>query len=190
MKSIRICNENKPELVCSYCKRDEKYYKEKYDEILSLFEMFVNSKRINKADIIHSKQAILDIITRIDKRNEYFQYFHRIKTINEFKNTALLIYWINKLHPFMCVESNNLDEDSLNVYANINEKFSIFLLMGIIMKHNPQFLGSSDERPGYLGKFIDEIEYSLRFRDISKESLILLLEPLYLNSLIVNNADC
>lgn len=188
----------KEEIHCRYKKLDKDYYIKTIKDITELFYSFINKKNHKKDDFIINIVALMDIITRMDKRDEYFQYFHGSE-INEFKHTALLVYWINKLRPFMCKSDclqTYYDEQSsdgtvcLNGFNDyINEKFSMFLILGIIKKFAPKYLGVESNRPEYINKFINEMEYSLRFRDISKEALILMLEPFYLSGIASENGN-
>ncbi len=112
--------------------------------------------------------ALKDIIVRVHKRKYYFQVFHDEMITSEYKETALYCYWILKLRPFWidaCQESAE----------RINEKFALHLYISLLKKYNGDF----SEKDGINKLHIRELLYSFRFRDITKEAMILMLEPYY-----------
>ena len=87
---------------------------------------------------------------------------------SEYKETALYCYWFLKLHPLWIDPSNESSE-------RINEKFALHLYISLLKKYNEDF----SEEDGINKLHIRELLYSFRFRDITKESMILMLEPYY-----------
>lgn len=87
---------------------------------------------------------------------------------SEYKETALYCYWFLKLRPFW-VDASNEDAE------RINEKFALHLYVSLLKKYNEDF----SEGDGINRLHIRELLYSFRFRDITKESMILMLEPYY-----------
>ena len=85
---------------------------------------------------------------------------------SEYKEMALYCCWILKLRPFWIDESNRSSE-------RINEKFALHLYVSLLKKYNEDF----SEEDGRNRLHIRELLYSFRFRDITKESMILMLEP-------------
>ena len=85
---------------------------------------------------------------------------------SEYKETALYCCWILKLRPFWIDESSRSSE-------RINEKFALHLYVSLLKKYNEDF----SEEDGRNRLHIRELLYSFRFRDITKESMILMLEP-------------
>lgn len=112
--------------------------------------------------------ALRDIIVRVHKRKHYFQVFHNEMIISEYKETALYCYWFLKLRPFWIDAHNESAE-------RINEKFALHLYISLLKKYNEDF----SEKDGFNKLHIRELLYSFRFRDITKESMILMLEPYY-----------
>lgn len=119
-------------------------------------------------DVCTNIQAIRDIIVRVHKRKHYFKVFHNQMITSEYKETALYCYWILKLRPFWINPANASAE-------RINEKFVLHLYVSLLKKYNEDF----SEEDGIDKMHIRELLYSFRYRDITKESMILMLEPYY-----------
>lgn len=112
--------------------------------------------------------ALRDIIVRVHKRKYYFQAFHNEMITSEYKETALYCYWFLKLRPLWV-------DPSIDSSERINEKFALHLYVSLLKKYNEDF----SEEDGINKLHIRELLYSFRFRDITKESMILMLEPYY-----------
>ncbi len=112
--------------------------------------------------------TLRDIIVRVHKRKHYFKVFHNEMITSEYKETALYCYWFLKLRP-LWIEPANKSSD------RINEKFALHLYISLLKKYNEGF----SESDGINRLHIRELLYSFRFRDITKESMILMLEPYY-----------
>lgn len=115
-----------------------------------------------------NKETLKDIIVRVHKRKHYFKVFHNKMITSEYKETALYCYWFLKLRP-LWVDSDNKGAE------RINEKFALHLYVSLLKKYNEDF----SEKDGINKLHIKELLYSFRFRDITKESMILMLEPYY-----------
>lgn len=143
---------------------------------------FVEIYNLDKDKLVTNPATLHDIITRVDMREDYFIYFHNGTKINEFKRISLLAFWINKLRPFTYIEK---DKEKIATASKINERFATFLIMGTVTRFSPNALQSP-----YIKAMIKELTYALRFRDISKEGLMMVLEPLHLLVLRDRGADC
>ncbi len=121
--------------------------------------------------------ALKDIIVRVHKRKHYFKVFHNEMNISEYKETALYCYWVLKLRPFWIDPAYKSSE-------RINEKFALHLYVSLLKKYNEDF----SQEDGINRMHIRELLYSFRFRDITKESMILMLEPYYYEYLKKNDA--
>lgn len=165
---------------CKYTKPDNEFYKKQQAEIYTEWERFTQSFNIDTSKVFIDFEALNEIITRIDKRKEYFLYYHGRTKINEFKEAALLVYWINKLRPFTyMVQSPEA--------SHVNERFAVFLLLGVCVRFDEYGILKTDE---FLNKYIQEIKYSLRYRDLSKEALFLQLEQINVFLLQHSKPDC
>ena len=112
--------------------------------------------------------TLRDIIVRVHKRKHYFKVFHNEMITSEYKETALYCYWFLKLRP-LWIDPANKSSDRMN------EKFALHLYISLLKKYNEGF----SESNGINRLHIRELLYSFRFRDITKDSMILMLEPYY-----------
>lgn len=126
------------------------------------------SKVYSYNDVKTNMNTIEDMIVRVHKRKHYFKVFHNEMITSEYKETALYCYWILKLRPLWIDSDNEKSE-------RINEKFALHLYISLLKKYNEDF----SEEDGINKLHIRELLYSFRFRDITKESMILMLEPYY-----------
>ena len=113
-------------------------------------------------------KTLKDIIVRVHKRKHYFKIFHKEMITSEYKETALYCYWYLKLRP-LWIEPDNVSSE------RINEKFALYLYISLLKKYNEDF----SLKDGINISHIRELLYSFRFRDFTKESMILMLEPYY-----------
>jgi hypothetical protein len=109
---------------------------------------------------------MFQILEQIEKRRVYFHIFNEYD-MGELDESVLMSFWIVKLQPFFTV-NNNIPSNELNA------KIAIFLLNKTL-----SFVATKTEKQNRItGKVVQDLYYSFRFRDISKESLILLAESL------------
>ena len=118
---------------------------------------------INTTEIIYSEAMLIEIFERIEKRRIYFHVFYKGCEMGELNEGALFCFWIAKLHPFYHpkVETNEL-----------NAKIAICLFTNAIYFYSER---TKQERR-IPSDFINDLYYSLLYRDISKESLMVLAE--------------
>lgn len=139
-------------------------------------ESFVSSNGYDASLLCLNQSAILEIIVKVDQRRQYFKYFHRLD-MSEYKEAALNGFWYIKLHPLNIRPQENsqrLDQR----YDSINEKLALYIILKTLRtllkeKHLP--VKRLDELPK---SYVHELIYSLTYRDISKEALILLVESM------------
>lgn len=133
-----------------------------------LFTDFINRcYTANNVEITYDTNAIYDIVIHVDKRKTHAKLFHDIEKPNEYRNIALYCYWIVRLHPFNIVLKN---ENTLEIISDINETFAVYLYMRVIKS-----LYGPDIKIDY--NYVRELKYTLRYRELNKATLILLLEP-------------
>ena len=118
---------------------------------------------IDTTEITRSEDVLIDIIERVEKRRIYFHVFYNGCKMGELNEGALLCFWIVKLHPFY---HPRIDSNVLNA------KIAICLFTNAIYYHSEK---TKRERriPDH---FINDLYYSLVYRDISKEALMILAE--------------
>ncbi len=116
-----------------------------------------------------NERNLIEAIVRTFKRKEYYKYFHNIDSISELKQASLLCFWIMKLKPFTVL----LDDSLLR--ASVNEKFALNIILSTI-----QYLvwskGLTFKMPDR--SLIQDIIYSFKYRDLSKEAIMMLSDSL------------
>ena len=110
-----------------------------------------------------------EVVSRTYKRKEYYRYFHNISKVSELKETALTCFWLIKLKPFTV-----LNNDS-PLRLSANEKFSLNLILSQI-KYFLDLKGKEFKMPDK--SFIQDALYSFKYRDLSKEAMILFVDSL------------
>ena len=118
---------------------------------------------IDTTEIVRSDDVLLEIIERIEKRRVYFHVFYDGCEMGELNEGALFCFWIVKLHPFY---HRKIDSNVLNA------KIAICLFTNAIYYYSEK---TKIERR-IPERFINDLYYSLMYRDISKESLMILAE--------------
>ncbi|MCL2758753.1 MAG: hypothetical protein FWD22_00880 [Treponema sp.] len=118
---------------------------------------------INTTEIIYQKDTLIEIFERIEKRRIYFHVFYKGCKMGELNEGALLCFWIAKLHPFYHPGIDTI---------KLNSKIAVCLFSNMILFYSKN---NKQERkiPSH---FVNDLYYSLLYRDISKESLMLLAE--------------
>ena len=110
-----------------------------------------------------SQDVLLEIFDRIEKRRVYFHVFYKGCKMGELNEGSLLCFWIAKLQPF---HHPGMDSSKLNA------KISVCLFVNTIYFHSER----TRQEKRIPEHFINDLYYSLLYRDISKESLMLLAE--------------
>jgi len=116
---------------------------------------------IETTEITYSDEILIEIIERIEKHRVYFHIFHDGCELGELNEGALLCFWIAKQHPFYHpkIKTNTL-----------NAKIAICLFTNAIYYYSDKM-----KRNKKISEhFINDLYYSLIFRDINKESLMIL----------------
>lgn len=162
-----------------YKRIEEAEYLDEIEKLCSMLQDFCEASKTYKYnDVVVNISAVRDVIIRVHKRKYYFMLFHNDMITSEYKETALYCYWILKLRPLWINPSVKKSE-------RINEKFALHLYVSLLKKYNETF----SEKDGINKKHIRELLYSFRFRDLTKESMILMLEPYYYDYLKNQDAE-
>jgi len=124
---------------------------------------------------------LLDVIIRVDKRQHYFKVFHNNMNINEGKKAALFAYWIAKLRPIKVI-GKHMNTAGYN--DTVNELFAIHYLISALCGIGRIHL--KDEHGGVElsldNPFIERLRYSLRFRSLPIDSMIVLADSITTDS--------
>jgi len=117
------------------------------------------------SDIYTSNTVMIEIYERIEKRRIYFHIFYDKCKMGELNEGSLMCFWILKLMPFshQSIPSNEL-----------NAKIALYLLINMLLyyaKKNKRSVNISDS-------LYQDLYYSFRFRDLSKEAIMALAESM------------
>lgn len=125
---------------------------------------------INKDYFVH-KRNLFEAIKRLDKRKTYYYVFHKITKICEYKEIAILCYWINTLKPFMVVNENS------KIYSCPNEMFSLYIIMSILARIYEHYYPNKQFKFPE-AKVIQDYVYNFKYCDLSREATIFFVETL------------
>ena len=117
------------------------------------------------SEFVLNKDDLLEVVERVDKRKDYYYYFHEIGdgNMSEYKEVALKSYWIIKLRPFQMVNPSS------DLYEYVNERFALYLIFSILHREL-QNTGRTLRLPS--GRYLNDLLYSMKYHDISKEAMI------------------
>lgn len=135
---------------------------------------FILSNGYEQNDVFIDETSVAQIITRVNKRKQYFQYFHHLN-LSDLKELGLYCFWIIKLRPLSRAGTCDTP-DKKSDFESVNEKFAIYNIIAKLRSLMP----NDEERVNQLfnEKYIYELLYSFTYRDISKEAMILLIETM------------
>jgi hypothetical protein len=135
-------------------------------KIIKLLGNLSSVLNINTEEITYSDDALIEIIERVEKHRIYFHVFHDGCELGELNEGALLSFWIAKQHPFYHpkLKTNTL-----------NSKIAICLFTNAIYYYSDKM-----KRDRNISEhFINDLYYSLIYRDINKESLMILANSFF-----------
>jgi len=112
-----------------------------------------------------SMDIMYEIIERIEKRRIYFHIYYNGCKMGELNEGALMCFWIIKLNPF------HYDGISNNI---LNTKIALCLFLNVLHYHTQK----ENIKLNLTEKMINDIYYAFRFRDLSKEAIMILAESL------------
>ena len=92
------------------------------------------------------------------------------------RNAGLLIFWILKLRPFWMHINDDDSDDMIENATYINEKICLHIVLSLLREYNSEFFQYGKN---LVSAYVNELEYSFRYRDLSKESMFLLFDPFY-----------
>jgi hypothetical protein len=150
---------NKPEDFPIFTKLDNSMARELLIKLNLYLNNFTQSTGI--ANIVVHEDTLLEIFDRIEKRRIYFHIFYDGCKMGELNEGALMCFWIIKLSPFTC---QKIPPDILNA------KIALFLFNRVLSL----VAAKLHKRVLMTEQNVKDLYYSFRFRDISKESLMLL----------------
>lgn len=117
------------------------------------------------SDLQVSEDCIIEIIERVEKRRIYFHIFHNGMKLGELNEFALYCYWILKLTPFHC---QSIQSNELNAKVALKLFLNAIRIVAIERK----------SKANLKTEIVQELYYSFRYRDLSKEAIMNLAESL------------
>lgn len=123
----------------------------------------------NKSLVDINEKNLAEVVSRTYKRKMYYRYFHNINKASELKEVALNSFWIIKLKPFTVLDNNSC------LRLSVNEKFALNLILSQIR----YLLGTKNIKFKMPDEcFIQDTLYSFKYRDLTKEAIILFVDCL------------
>lgn len=154
----------------------EEELKEAWEKHSRLIESFIASNKYDLKNIVVDKSAVLSIITKVDQRKKYFNYFHHLN-MSEYKEAALNSFWYIRCHPLV-ICNPELVKNHPQEYDLINEKIALYIILKTLRTMLETKHLSTKQLDSIPSKYICEIIYTFTYRDISKEALIILVESM------------
>ena len=165
--------------ITKYSEPDEDFYNKQIENLNKSMESFCQIAKIDNSRVLVNAKTLKEVIRRVDMRDLYFHVFHNNMEANEYKIiTGLTVFWILKLKPFWYYikPEDEANDELITLASMINEKFSLHLVITLLKEYNVDFISKGEN---LVAAYYDELEYSFRYRDLSKESLFLMFDPFY-----------
>lgn len=151
---------------------------EKYE---SLLDQFCQAAKLDRSRINVNIQSLKDVIIRVDMRKLYFRVFHANMVPNEYKHIiGLSGFWILKLRPFWIQTQKDDSDEVLRLATWLNEEIVLHMVCSLLKEYNPDFFNNGHD---LCESYCNELLYSFRYRDLSKEAMFLLFDPFYFSAL-------
>jgi hypothetical protein len=154
---------NIPEEFPLFTKLDER----QISLLRSRFKAYLKDFEVNCGitDIQTSNTVMIEISERIEKRRIYFHIFYNGCKMGELNEGSLMCFWILKLMPF----------SHQNIPANeLNAKIALYLLQNMLI-----YYAKKNNRKVNISESLNQdLYYSFRFRDISKEAIMALTKSM------------
>lgn len=142
----------------------------------NIIESFIGYNKFEPKHIYINESKVLAIIAKVDQRKKYYEYFHGLE-MSEFKEVGLICFWYIKLKP-ICISSKERSVKDDGELDAINEKLALYFIIStfrnILRRNNI----STKVIDGLPKAYLREILYSFEYRDISKETMVLLIESI------------
>lgn len=170
-----------------YTEPTQEYINKELDKFDEVVTQFCDIAKIDKNRVETNIQSLKDVIIRVDMRRLYFRIYHSNMLANEYKVIiGLECFWVLKLRPFWISPKKTDSEETLQIATWINEKIAAHMACGLLQQYNPDFFEKGRD---ICESYYKELEYSFRYRDLSKESMFLLFDPFYFMRLCNSSVD-
>jgi len=120
-------------------------------------------------------RAVVEIITRVDKRTAYYSFFHNGNKIHEMKRVGILVYWLLKLKPITITDNRvvNGNLDAQQKAFEFNEEFALSLAYSGLMN-----FGKMKTVPKKDSAIHKNLLYAFKYRELSQDSIMTLVYSL------------
>lgn len=167
--------------ITPYTPPDNDYITAEMEKYETLLEQFCEASQLDPNRVSVNIQALKDVIIRVDMRKLYFRIFHADMEPNEYKHIiGLSGFWILKFRPFWIQTKEDDSKEILRLATWINEEIVLHMVCSLLKEYNPEFFENGRD---LCESYCNELLYSFRYRDLSKESMFLLFDPFYFSAL-------
>lgn len=143
-----------------------------FEGLVGLFEEYAETSQIDMETIEFDFKLMNEIYIRVDKRKDYYLLFHETH-LNEVREAALTAFWILKFKPFLITKQSK-DQCELN----INCGFAAYVILSAVREYISRKYGEDNTFAIYDEEYLTRFQYSLKYWDLSKESLMMIAESL------------
>jgi len=119
--------------------------------------------KIDAREITGSESVLIEIFERVEKERIYFRVFCDGFNMTELNEGVLLCFWITKQQPFYHPKIDT---------AKLNAKIAVCVFINAIYFYS-DIIKREQKMPDH---FVNDLYYDLLYKDINKESLMLLAE--------------
>lgn len=173
-KIVQLSQNDNPISFPRYTDLSVEDAKSQVNKLIRLWNTFVqkNDENLDDCQVDVNKRNLFEIVERVNKRKYHYYIYHNMSELSEIRETALLCFWIIKLKPFTVLNEESKLRDSANEY------FSVYLILSIL-QYLTLSLGKEFEKPS--DSFIKDTVYILKYREMSKEAMILFVSSIAQN---------
>jgi hypothetical protein len=156
---------NKPEEFPVFTPLDKETIQNMLLKITNYLHNVSDIIQIDHRKIDTAMDIMYEIIERIEKRRVYFHIYYDGCKMGELNEGSLMCFWILKLSPF---HYNGISNNILNA------KIALCLFMNMLHYHTQK----EKIKLNITETIVNDIYYGFRFRDLSKEAIMILAESL------------
>lgn len=130
----------------------------------------INDPSLCEDDFFVNERILIEVVERVSKRKYYFEVFHGLPSVSEYKETALYVFWITKLKPFTVIKRDS------PLCVSANELYALHMVISMFEKIRDDKKTENFSYPSE--SMLSDFVYGLKYQDITKEALIMHIESL------------
>lgn len=147
-----------------------------FQNMVTVFGQYAEAASIDMDTIEFDFKLMNEVNIRVDKRKDYYIIFHETR-LNEVREAALTAYWILKFKPFLITkDAENQSE------LNINCGFAAYIILSAVREYIYRKYGGDKTFSIDDDEYLQRFRYSLKYWDLSKESMMMIAETLCENT--------